>query len=49
MKRNMDEAMAAFGELPDWFGAIVFVGGSTLIFPDEENTFTLKLNPGNHL
>jgi len=28
----MDEAMAAFGELPDWFGAIVFVGGSTLIF-----------------
>lgn len=46
---NMDEAMAAFGELPEWFGQIVFVGGSGLISPSQENTFTLKLKPGNHV
>lgn len=46
---KMDEAMAAFGELPEWFGEIVFVGGSGLISSGQENTFTLKLEPGNHL
>lgn len=46
---KMDEAMQAFGELPEWFGDIVFTGGSGLISPGEENTFTLKLRPGNYI
>jgi hypothetical protein len=45
----MDEAMASFGELPEWFGQIVFVGGSGLISGNQENTFTLNLKPGNHI
>ena len=46
---KMEEAMQAFGELPEWFGEIVFTGGSGLISPGEENTFTLKLRPGNYI
>ncbi len=49
MEGEMEEAMAAFGELPEWFGEIVFVGGSGLISGGEENTFTLNLKPGNHV
>lgn len=49
IKGNMDEAMTAFGELPEWFSKIVFVGGSGLISPGQENTFTLNLKPGNHI
>lgn len=49
MEGEMEEAMTAFGELPEWFGEIVFVGGSGLISGGEENTFTLNLKPGNHV
>lgn len=49
MEGEMEEAMAAFGELPEWFGEIVFVGGSGLISGGKENTFTLNLKPGNHV
>lgn len=49
MQGKIDDAMAAFGEIPEWFGEIVFVGGSGLISPNQENIFTLKLSPGNHV
>lgn len=49
IKGKMDEAMKAFGELPEWFGDIIFRGGSGLISPGEENTFTIYLPPGNYV
>ncbi|MBT8286939.1 MAG: hypothetical protein KJO00_02905 [Bacteroidia bacterium] len=46
---KMEEAMNAFGELPEWFSEIVFTGGSGLISPNQLNTFTLKLDPGLYI
>ena len=46
---KMEEAMAEFGKLPEWFGQIVFTGGSGLISPNQESRTTLKLDPGYYL
>lgn len=46
---KMEEAMAAFGELPEWFSEIVFSGGSGMISPGQSNTFTIKLLPGYYI
>ena len=43
---KMDEAMAEFGKLPEWFGQIVFTGGSGLVSPKNTSTTTVKLEPG---
>jgi hypothetical protein len=49
MEGKGEEAMAAFGELPDWFQEVVFMGGSGLISPNSTAQNTLKLNPGNYI
>lgn len=46
---NMEEAMAEFGKLPEWFGEIVFTGGSGLLSPKHTSLTTVKLEPGLHI
>ena len=49
MESKMDEAMAEFGKLPEWFGDIVFVGGSGLVSPKQSSVTTVKLEPGLYI
>lgn len=49
MEGKMDEAMAEFGKLPEWFGQIVFTGGSGLVSPKHTSLTTVKLEPGLHI
>lgn len=44
-----DRAMARFGELPDWFGDVVFVGGPGLTAPGLTSEATIYLEPGTYL
>lgn len=46
---KMDEAMVEFGKLPEWFGDIVFTGGSGLVSPKETSLTTVKLDPGLYI
>lgn len=46
---RIDEAMAAFGELPEWFSQIIFSGGSGLIGPKSTSVTTIKLDPGYYI
>jgi len=46
---DMDGAMAKFGELPEWFGQIVFLGGPGLIAPGTITETTVFLEPGTYL
>ena len=41
-----DEGMAKLANLPEWFGKIVFVGGSGLLSPNETSLTAVKLEPG---
>ncbi|WP_370476291.1 hypothetical protein [Tamlana flava] len=49
MKGDMDKAMAEFGKLPEWFGQIVFTGGSGLVSPGQTSITTVKLLPGLYI
>lgn len=44
-----EEGFAAFGKLPEWFGDIVFSGGSGLIGPRETAVTTIYLEPGYYI
>lgn len=44
-----DSASKAFGELPEWFGDIVFMSGPGLIAPGETAQTTVQLAPGTYL
>ncbi len=44
-----NEGFAAFGKLPEWFGKIVFSGGSGLIAPKHTAITTIKLDPGYYI
>ena len=44
-----DEANVEFGKLPEWFGEIVFSGGSGLLSPKETSITTLHLKPGYYV
>jgi len=49
MQGKMDEAMSEFGKLPEWFGQIVFTGGSGLVSPNQTSITTVKLEPGLYI
>lgn len=44
-----DAAMAKFGELPAWFGDIVFLGGPGFLSPGRTAEATLFIEPGTYL
>lgn len=46
---NAEEGYAAFGKLPEWFGEVVFMGGSGMVSPGQTCETTLKLDPGYYL
>jgi len=46
---DADAAMAKFGELPEWFGNVVFVGGPGLTAPGLTSQATVYLEPGTYL
>lgn len=46
---DVDEALATFGELPVWFGDIVFTGGPGLTGPGLTSSATVFLEPGTYL
>jgi hypothetical protein len=45
----MRAALAKFGELPEWFGRIVFLGGPGLMGPETFTETTVFLEPGTYL
>lgn len=49
MQDKMDEAISEFGKLPEWFGQIVFSGGSGLISPNQTSITTVKLEAGLYI
>ena len=44
-----DEALAKFGELPAWFGDVVFTGGPGLTAPGHVSEVTVRLEPGTYM
>ncbi len=46
---DTDAGMAKFGELPEWFGGIVFVGGPGFTSPGQTSEATIHLEPGTYL
>ncbi|WP_431123472.1 hypothetical protein [Flagellimonas flava] len=44
-----DEAMEAFGQLPEWFSEVKFLGGTGLLSPGKTAETTLYLEPGNYI
>jgi hypothetical protein len=48
-KGKAEEGFAVFGKLPEWFGNIVFSGGSGLIAPKHTAVTTIKLDPGYYI
>ncbi|MEJ2163814.1 MAG: hypothetical protein P8X60_11100 [Robiginitalea sp.] len=49
MENKMEEAVEAFGKLPEWFSQVVFSGGTGLISPNETAFSTVKLEPGYYI
>ena len=46
---EVDAALARFGDLPAWFGEIVFLGGPGLTSPGRTSQATVYLEPGTYL
>jgi len=44
-----EDAVAKFGELPPWFGDIVFLGGPGLTAPGHVSQATVHLDPGTYV
>lgn len=49
MDGKSEEGFAAFAKLPEWFGDVVFVGGSGLLSPNQVGETTLNLKPGQYI
>ncbi len=49
MEEKNEEAMAAFGKLPEWFSEVVFSGGTGLISPNKTAVSTVNLKPGYYI
>lgn len=46
---RVDEALAEFGELPEWYGQVQFMGGPGLTGPGRSSETTVHLEPGNYV
>jgi len=44
-----EEGYAAFGKLPEWFGEVVFMGGSGMVSPGQTCETIIKLDPGYYI
>ncbi len=49
MEGKTEEGFAEFANLPEWFGEVVFVGGSGLLTPNQTGETTLNLKPGKYI
>lgn len=49
MEGDMENAVAAFGKLPEWFQKIQFKGGTGLISPKHTAKSTVYLEPGTYI
>lgn len=49
MEGNMDDAILAFGELPEWFQQVKYKGGTGLISPGKTAKSTVYLEPGLYI
>lgn len=49
MEGKNDEAMEAFGKLPEWFSEIVFSGGTGLVSPRTTSATHVNLEPGYYI
>ena len=49
MNGKIEEGYAEFAKLPEWFGEVVFVGGSGLLSPNQIGETTLNLKPGKYI
>lgn len=49
MKGDMENAVAAFGNLPEWFQNIKFMGGTGFISPKHTAQSTVFLEPGRYI
>ena len=49
MEGKNEEAMEAFGKLPEWFSKVVYSGGTGLISPRHTAVSTVYLKPGYYL
>lgn len=49
MEGKTEEGFAEFAKLPEWFGDVVFVGGSGLLSPNQVGETTINLKPGNYI
>lgn len=46
---EVDAALQRFGDLPAWFGEIIFLGGPGLTSPGQTSQATVHLEPGTYL
>jgi len=49
MEGKTEAGYAEFAKLPEWFGEVVFVGGSGLLSPNQVGETTLNLKPGKYI
>lgn len=49
MEGDMENAVAAFGKLPEWFHTVKFKGGTGLISPRHTAKSTIYLEPGRYI
>ncbi|MFD2101727.1 hypothetical protein [Flagellimonas iocasae] len=49
MEGDMENAVAAFGKLPEWFQQITFMGGTGFISPQYTAKSTVYLEPGTYV
>lgn len=49
MEGKTEEGFAEFAKLPEWFGEVVFVGGSGLLSPSQTGETTLYIKPGKYI
>ena len=46
---QVEEGFAALGDLPEWYGEVVFFGGPGMLSPGRESEVTARLEPGRYV